>query len=65
MADAIRAFEGASLFIDDCMDGTIVCVNRTTTGAPAILEDETGYCWDTDQRVLPPRAWGSTRCSAI
>jgi hypothetical protein len=44
-ADAIRAFEGASLFIDDCNNGTIVCVNRSS-GARQDYPEVGGFCWN-------------------
>jgi hypothetical protein len=58
MADAIRAFEGASLFIDDCASGDIVCVNETTGARTTIVsaDDPTGYCWDSGLLCCTPCA---------
>jgi hypothetical protein len=57
-AAAIRQFEGASLFIDDCSDGDIICVN-VTTGARTTLvsaDEPTGYCWDSSNLCCSPCA---------
>jgi hypothetical protein len=68
-ADAIRAFEGASLFIDDCMDGTIVCVNRTSGATQDLTETNTaGFCWSYDDACCSPcqdfEYWGQ-QCYAM
>ena len=69
MADAIRAFEGASLFIDDCMDGTIVCVNRTSGATQDLTETNTAsFCWSADAPCCSPcqdyEYWGQ-QCYAM
>ncbi len=61
---AIRSFEGASLFIDDCSDGNIVCVNAHT-GGRSTLEDYSGYCWSwSDWCCFPCEGidYGSLQC---
>jgi hypothetical protein len=51
MADAIRDFDAASLFIDDCPDGTINCTRPGTGYIGALLS--TGFCYN----------WGSACCA--
>ena len=55
-AAAIRQFDGASLFIDNCSDGDIVCVNVTTGGRTTIVsaDQPTGYCWDSSNLCCSP-----------
>ena len=55
-AAAIRSFEGASLFIDDCNDGDIICVNETTGERTTIVSPDTptGYCWDSGRLCCSP-----------
>lgn len=57
-ADAVRQFKGASLFIDDCPDGDIVCVNETTGARTTIqsMEEPVGYCWDSGLMCCLPCA---------
>lgn len=57
-AAAIRDFTGASLFIDDCSDGDIICVNVTnhTTATLVSADSPTGYCWDSSNWCCSPCA---------
>jgi hypothetical protein len=50
MADAIRSFDAASLFIDDCPDGTITCYGPSNIYAG---EYSSGFCYD----------WGGACCN--
>lgn len=50
MADAIRSFDAASLFIDDCPDGTITCYSQSNMYAG---QYSSGFCYD----------WGGACCN--
>ena len=48
------SFSTASLFIDDCPDGAITCVNRN--GATEPFADPVGYCWNYGHACCAPCA---------
>jgi hypothetical protein len=59
MADAIRDFDAASLFIDDCSNGDLICVNETTgerTTIESSISNPVGYCWDSGLQCCTPCA---------
>ena len=53
---ATRSFDGASLFIDDCANGDVLCVNSTngTTATLVSTLSAASYCWDSTDLCCRP-----------
>lgn len=51
-ADAIRSFDGASLFIDDCPDGAVGCYNVLDEPVGVIYGQ--GFCWNWAHACCAP-----------